>query len=160
MTKLIAIDSSTKSTGIALFIDGVYRESLLLSYPTSIDMTQRFRNMSLSILSVLKKYSPDIVYIEETVVVRNPQVQRFLTRLQGVVYGWCIQNNCCFETIRPTEWRKLSGIKQSKQKRDQLKKMAIEKVKEDYAIDVNDDVAESILIGQAVINKFSKSPVK
>lgn len=56
----------------------------------------------------------NIVYIEETVVLRNAHTQRFLTRLQGVVYAWCMNHGCEFNTIRPTSWRKAINLSTGK----------------------------------------------
>ena len=111
--------------------------------------------MSLSIWDTLSQYKPKSLYIEETVVVRNPQVQRFLTRLQGVVYAWCMENGCEFTAIRPTSWRKAVGISSGHKKRAELKAIAIQMVHNLYNIDVTDDVAEAILIGRAAINLYA-----
>ena len=117
-------------------------------------MDSRFKKMSNAIIDYLCNLDPDIIYIEETVVNRNVAVQRFLTRLQGVVYGYCIMNDCEFNVIRPSEWRKLAGLDQSKNQREELKKSAIEMVAKEFNINVSDDVAEAILIGKAAINRF------
>ena len=152
--RMISIDSSTTSSAYAIFDNGVYKKSSLII--CSGDMDERFKEMSLSFLKIFNKYKPDIIYIEDTVVPRNVQTQRFLTRLQGVIYSYCILNDCEFNTIRPTEWRKLVGITQGKKKkRNDLKNEAINLIKEKFNMDVNDDEAESVLIGLAVINKFT-----
>lgn len=77
-------------------------------------MDSRFEAMSQKLWGVLEIYKPNIVYIEETVVLRNAQTQRFLTRLQGIVYAWCMNHGCEFNTIRPTSWRAGIGMKQGK----------------------------------------------
>lgn len=153
--RLITIDSSTNKSGIAIFDNGKYNSNLLLDFSYDKKMDTRFEKMSLELIKTLNIYKPDIIYIEETVVLRNAQTQRFLTRLQGVVYGWCIQNNCEFNTIRPTEFRKQLGFKQGKNiKRNQLKEQAITYVKNKFNLEVNDDVADAICIGDAVILNF------
>ena len=105
--------------------------------------------MSLNILKELSTLSPTSVYIEQTYTARNPQTTQTLTMIQGVVYGWCITNNCKFNTIRPTQWRKAIGIKQSKLKRAQLKELSIKYVLEKYKLEVSDDIADAICIGEA-----------
>ena len=157
ITKLVSIDSSSKKTGFAIFKNGKYKNYRLLDYSTDKIMESRFKKMAIGILGILDELNPDIVYIEETVVLRNAQTQRFLTRLQGVVYALCILHDCEFNTIRPTEWRKRIGIKQSKNiKREQLKQESIQYVKEKYCVDVGDDVADAICIGDAVIKMFGE----
>lgn len=153
--RMLAIDSSTKKTAYAVFDNGEYKESKLIDLEKDKNMDSRFETMSLSLINALKEYKPDIVYIEEAVVVRNAQTQRFLTRLQGVIYGYCILNQCEFNAIRPTEWRKLVSIDQGKKKREELKQESIKKVEEEFGLTVNDDEAEAILIGIAAIKKFN-----
>lgn len=151
---MLSIDSSTTRSGVAIFSDGVYQESLLLDCSKLKNMDDRFKEMSLEFILVLHKYKPYIIYIEETVVNRNVAVQRFLTRLQGVIYGYCVLNDCEFNAIRPTSWRKLAGINQKGKKRDELKKLAIDAVYQRLGINVGDDEAEAILIGIAALELY------
>lgn len=152
--KLCSIDASTKSTGISIFINGVYSSSTLLQFP-NLSMNDRFPKMCMALLEELNRLCPLIIYMEEAATTRNAQTQRFLVRLQGIVYAWAIQHNAECEFIRPSEWRSLVGIHSGRKKRPQLKAEAITIVKEKLNIDVNDDVAESILIGMAAINKYN-----
>lgn len=119
-------------------------------------MDSRFEEMSHELWTILEIYKPNIVYIEETVVLRNAQTQRFLTRLQGVIYAWCMNHGCEFNTIRPTSWRKQLSFLQGKNiKRDQLKEQSVKYVFENYGLEVGDDVADAICIGNAAIKIFS-----
>ncbi len=129
--RIISIDSSTKKSAYAVFDDENYTMSELIVCNEK-DMDERFKNMSLNLLNILSNQKPNVVYIEDTVVPRNVQTQRFLTRLQGVVYAYCVMNGCEFHTIRPTVWRKLVGIIQGKKKRDELKKAAIKLVMDKF----------------------------
>lgn len=154
---MLALDTSTTKTGVSIWIDGKLDDYLLIDCSKNKVMDNRFKDMSFRIIDVLGNYKPDVIYIEDTVVVRNAQVQRFLTRLQGVIYYYCLENNCEFNTIRPTEWRKLLGFKQGKgTKREDLKKQSIQYVEEKYNVIVGDDEADAICIGTAIINKFNK----
>lgn len=155
MIKLITIDSSTNKTGIGYYIDGKFYNHELLDFSNDKNMDSRLKDMSVSLIHILNEFNPTILYIEDTVVLRNAQTQRFLTRLQGVIYGWCILHDCEFNTIRPTQWRKRLGFRQGKNvKRDQLKEQAINYVKEKYELEVNDDVADALCIGSAVLKMF------
>lgn len=161
ITKLCSIDFSSKKTGIAYFINGKYNCHCLIDCSKHKDMEIRFYNMCLGIWEVLEIVKPDIIYIEETVVLRNAQTQRFLTRMQGVIYAWCMNNGCEFNTIRPTQWRAAIGISQGRNvKREQLKAQAIQYVKRKYDLDVNDDEADAICIGDAVISIFLDKKAK
>jgi len=157
MIKMVSIDSSTKKTGVAIFENGVYSAFKLIDLSHVENIDSRFKEMSCEIWRILDHYSPTLIYVEETVVVRNAQTQRFLTRLQGVIYGWCIMNSCEFNTIRPTEFRKELGFKQGRNvKREELKQQSVSYVKEHFGLDVNDDVADAICIGSAIVKIFDK----
>lgn len=155
--KTLTIDSSTKSTGFSLFVNGKYKESFLIDLSTHKEVDKRFPLMVKEILNTLNTYKPYIIYIEEAVVVRNADTQRFLMKLQGVIYAWCLYNDCEFNTIRPTEWRKILEFQQGKKiKREELKKQSLAYVKEHLGIEAQEDVAESICIGLAVMKKWEQ----
>lgn len=150
--KLLTIDGSTQKTGIAYFCNCEYVEHILLDYSKDKNVKTRFESMSRGILNTLNKYIPNIIYIEETYMANNPQTSKILTRLQGVVYAWCLDNECEFNTITPTSWRKQLKFHQGKYiKRNQLKEQSIKYVLENYKLDVTNDEADAICIADAVM---------
>jgi hypothetical protein len=59
------------------------------------------------------------------------------------------------EYVYPSEWRAACGIRTGRGvKRETLKSADIKFVEEIYGVKVNDDVADSIGIGHAYINKL------
>ena len=61
--------------------------------------------------------------------------------------------NIIIEYVYPGTWRKTCGIKTGRGvKRDLLKIADIKFVKDNYNIDVNDDVADAICIGYHILN--------
>jgi len=159
--RMITIDASTTATGMAIFDNGIYNNVTFFELDSKkLNMDERFPLMTKWIYDTLEKYKPYIIYIEEAVVTRNAREQRFLARLQGVIYAYCLKNDCEFNTIVPTEWRKYSGIEQGGKKRPELKAAAIELVKTKYGLMVSEDEAEAILIGYAVIKKFEELEYK
>ena len=154
-TRLVSIDGSTQKTGIAYFCNGKYVEHLLLDFSKDKNMENRFESMSKEIWKMLDDYRPNIIYIEETYMANNPQTSKILTRLQGVVYAWCINNACEFNTIRPTSWRKQLNFQQGRNvKREQLKKQSLQYVLDNYGLEVTDDESDAICIADAVIKMF------
>ena len=152
--RLVSIDASTKSTGIAVWDNALLIDHETINAEDLGQMDNRFPYMAKALLSALTEQQPDVVYIEEAVVIRNAQTQRFLVRLQGVVYGWCLQHNCRFEAIRPTAWRKQLGFKQGRNVgRQDLKAQAVEYVQEQYPdlMDLSEDEYEAICIGVAAL---------
>lgn len=115
--------------------------------------------MVYEITALIEREAPDVVVIEETVVTRNPQTQRMLSMILGVVFGCCVINNFNYCALRPTQWRKLVRLDGEKlpRKRDELKLWSINKVAELYDIqDIGDDISDAILIGRAFINMIEE----
>lgn len=153
--KLVVIDGSTQKTGIAYFYNGKYKKHYLLDYSKNRNINSRFNDMSQAIWNLLEELTPNILYIEETYSAVNPQTTKVLTRLQGVVYAWCMNHNCNFNTIRPSSWRKQLNFIQGKGiKRNQLKEQSIQYVLDNYGLNVGDDEADAICIADAAIKMF------
>lgn len=156
-TRLVSVDGSTQKTALTLFVNGSYKKHTLLDFSKDKNIVSRFESMSKGIWNILNEFKPNIIYIEETYSAKNAQTTKILTRLQGVVYAWCLNNNCDFNTITPTSWRKQLLFKQGKSvKREQLKQQSIDYILKKFNLDVTDDEADSICIGDAVIKMFSK----
>lgn len=155
MTTLIGLDTSTKSTGVAIYHNGKLGATLLLTSNIK-DSDERMSDMVLQIYSLIDDYKPDIIAIETPSVARNVNVQRELTMLWGAVYGKCLGNKIHWCSYRPSEWRKwFKDNNPMPRKRIELKAWAIDKVKELFDIKVNDDIADAVLIGEAYIKQFS-----
>lgn len=155
--KLLSLDTSSASSGWALFVDGKYIQSGCLSINNKKD---KIYSMVLELFNLIKEIRPDIIVVEEMVVTRNAQVARNLTMILGAIYGMCIQMNIDWHTLRPTEWRKLIDTGKKPRKREECKAWSLQKVDEMFGVtDVSDDVSDAILIGQAYINMFNNGGV-
>ena len=167
-TSMFSIDSSTKKTGISIWRNGKYEKTFLVNYdekdrdkndPIKIlckTMNTRYPLMCKDIFQLLNQYKPSIIYIEDEVVSRNMDTCRFLFRLQGSIEGWSMMNDCEFNTVRPTAWRKACDFMQGRgHAREDLKKQAIAYVKKLFNITVSDDEADSICIGIYALKKFN-----
>lgn len=153
--KMISIDSSTNKTGFAIWEDGKFIRSGLIDLSSNKDITKRLPEMMKQITTLLSDEKADLVYVEEMNVTRNAQVARFLVRLQGAIQYWCTINGKWFETIQPTKWRKAIDLKGKSRKREDMKQAAIDLVDTEFGLQVNDDEAEAICIGQAVLKLYS-----
>lgn len=152
---LLAVDTSTKSTGFAVFVNGKLQDYDCLELKKIENTEKRIQKMINEIFGLMQEYKPDIVVTEMTVVVRNAQAQRNLTMILGAIYGYCIQNDIFYYSFRPTEWRKLVSDEKKPRKREELKLWSKHKAMELFGIPkVNDDISDAILVGQAYINKF------
>ena len=156
--KLISMDTSSTSTGVAIFIDGVLSRHFLIDLKNIKKTEERMSEMVKCIYKIIEDEKPDIIVTELTVVTRNAQAQRNLTMILGSIYGKCINNNIWYHSYRPTEWRSLVNTdkKPMGRKREDYKVWSLEVVKDIYDIDCHtDDVSDAILIGVAYVNKFS-----
>lgn len=156
--KLISLDTSSNSTGVAIFIDGILSRHFLINLKNIKNTDERISEMIKQIYKIIADESPNIIVTEMTVVTRNAQAQRNLTMILGAIYGKCIDNNIWYYSLRPTEWRSLIDTtkKPNGRKREDYKVWSMELIKDFYNIDCSsDDVSDAILIGRAYVNKFS-----
>lgn len=155
--KLISFDTSTSSTGYAIYLSGTLHRYDLLDFKRIKNTDERIKKMILKIYEIIEIEKPQIVVAEMTVVTRNAQAQRNLTMILGAIQGKCLENNIFFSLLRPTEWRKLVSDENEKlpRKREELKQWSKQKVSDIMGINyINDDISDAILIGQAYINMF------
>lgn len=155
-TTMITIDSSTKKTGIAVFVNGIYIEHHLIDHSKNLKMENRYPLMCIDLYNILETYKPEIIYIEDEVVSRNMNTCRFLFRLQGMIEGWCILNGAEFNTVRPTVWRSSLNFNQGRKfNRTDLKIQSIKFIKGVLNLNVTDDEADAICIGYYALNRFN-----
>ena len=156
--KLISLDTSTSSTGYAVYISGKLHRYDLIDFKRIKNTDERIKEMILKIYEIIETEKPQIIVAEMTVVTRNAQAQRNLTMILGAIQGKCLENNIFFSLLRPTEWRKLVNNEKEKlpRKREELKQWSKQKVSDILGInDINDDISDAILIGQAYLNRFT-----
>ncbi len=165
--KMISMDTSTVNTGYAIW----HNASLVLYGALQSEKgTDKFLQMANMILSLLEREQPDIVIVELTANETNGHTQRVLTKLLGIVHGWCVLQSVLhgkyidYVEYYPTMWRKLafnydenaesSLFLNNKGKLDH-KKRAIGVLQSRYGIVTkNDNMAEAIFIGEARIREF------
>ena len=152
------MDTSTSSTGYAVYISGKLHRYDLIDFKRIKNTDERIKEMILKIYEIIETEKPQIIVAEMTVVTRNAQTQRNLTMILGAIQGKCLENNIFFSLLRPTEWRKLVNNEKEKlpRKREELKQWSKQKASDILGInDINDDISDAILIGQAYINRFT-----
>lgn len=162
--KIISLDLSTKSTGYAIFND-----TELAGYgelkAASADVIARIYK----IIDQLKEIIKDNLDIQKVIIeevrpedktsnAKNIHTQKVLMWLQAalvfMIHDFCPKAS--IEYVYPSSWRTKCGIRTGRGiKRNELKMLDIEFVKEKYNITVNDDAADAIGIGHAYINNLS-----
>lgn len=98
-------------------------------------------------LNLVRTNEVAFVFIEGVQNQRNPRVFEVLAKLAGTLEVMLYESGYLVNVVKASEWRKRVGIKS--RKRVEVKKEAIEMVKEIYGLDVSEDESEAILMARA-----------
>lgn len=145
---ILSFDTSSVSTGWAVFRDGKYVKSGTIKKDVHIDIEKRVDEMCLELMNKIREVEPDVVCIEELSVMRNAHTTRVLSKIISSVYVFCLMNSIKYLEFSPPMWRSEIGIKG---KREVAKEEAIKYVKENFGKPVCDDEADAVCIGASYI---------
>ena len=147
--KLIAFDQSTTATGWCVMELGtadIIESGVIL--PKKNDETiDRITYTIKRCLNLVRTNEVAFVFIEGVQNQRNPRVFEVLAKLAGSLEVMLYESGYLVNVVKASEWRKRVGIKG--RKRADVKKEAIEMVKELYGLDVSEDECEAILFCRA-----------
>ena len=152
--KTLAIDASSKSSGIAIFEEGklIHYECIT---KTSTDSLKRIEEMAKRIRQVYDQFQPTNIIMQDILpqdVKHNQNVYKVLIYLQAAVVLSLHQTGAVVQFTTASHWRSICGIKTGPGiKRDSLKLASKHLVKNIYNIDVNDDISDAICIGMAYV---------
>lgn len=150
------IDASTTATGVAIMRDGklIYYELITIDSKKEKDAYKRVNEMLIRICNILDKFKINKIYMEKAICKGgNVDITIKLAYLSGGMSFYCVKKNIEFNNPVPSEWRKVIGIPTGRGVlRDTQKQTAIKAVKDWYKINVNDDVAEAILLARSAFN--------
>ena len=148
----MAIDASSKSTGIAIFKDKELVAHHLIA-AAGQDPLARIKKMVSEIEILYKAWNVTNVIMEDVIpedVRHNQNVFKVLHYLQAAVVLMLHGYEQKVEFYVSSEWRKKCGIRTGRGiTRDMVKAADIKFVKDKYNLDVNDDIADAICIGYA-----------
>ena len=147
--KLIAFDQSTTASGWCVMEMGTARiiESGVILPNKNDDTIDRITYTIKRCLNLVRTHEVTFVFIEGVQVQRNPVVYEVLAKLAGSLEVMLYESGYLVNVVKASEWRKRVGIKN--RKRAEVKKEAIELVKELYDLDVSEDEAEAVLFARA-----------
>lgn len=153
----LAIDASTKSTGIAIFKQNqlVYHQCIQAN---DNKVYTRINKMTKRIKQIYQKYKPTDIVIQDVLpqdVKHNQQIFKALIYLQAAIVLQLDKIKAPKITfVTSSHWRSKCGIKVGRGvKRETLKQASIRLVNQLYKINVNDDVSDAICIGIAYISE-------
>lgn len=147
--KLIAFDQSTRATGWCVMEMGTANiiESGVILPKKNDETIDRITYTIKRCLNLVRTNEVAFVFIEGVQVQRNPVVYEVLAKLAGSLEIMLYESGYLVNVVKASEWRKRVGIKN--RKRAEVKKEAIEMVKELYGLDVSEDECEAILFCRA-----------
>ena len=154
---LLALDCSTKATGVAIFKDKELIGQTCIT-ASSNDLYKRIHKMVDSVLAIVESIGIDQIVMEEVIPDHSKNTNTFkaLMYLQALMH---IELHDKFPQIKieltyPNSWRAVCGIKNGRGvKRDQEKAEDIKFANATYGLDLtSDDIADAICIGHAYLH--------
>ena len=155
--KLLALDCSTKATGIAVFDETSLLGSSVIT-ASSTDLIKRIHKMVDTIDQLITELNIDEIVMEEVIPDHAKNINTFkaLMWLQAAVMIMLHDNHpkVKIELVYPGSWRSACGIKIGRGvKRETLKEADIRFANETYNLTTNsDDEADAICIGHAYLH--------
>lgn len=147
--KIIAFDQSTRATGWCVMEMGTAN---IVEYgviiPDKRDETiDRVTYTIKRCLNLVRTNEVAFVFIEGVQVQRNPVVYEVLAKLAGTLEIMLYESGYLVNVVKASEWRRRVGIKNKK--RAEVKREAMEMVKNLYQIEPTEDECEAILFALA-----------
>ena len=153
MSILLALDLATKDTGYAIFNEDKLITSGVISEKSTY-LEDRLIGMKYQIINLCNKYNVDVIISEQEQSQKtvNMKATTALCKMQGVLRCTADDLKISYLFVKINTWRIDVGIKHNI-KREEQKKLALEKVKELFNLDIEkDDEAEALLIGRYFLN--------
>lgn len=159
----IGLDLSTSCSGY-----GVFKDNKLIAYgaikPKGDDWRDRIMDETMQLAGLLKKYSPDKLYIEDVPKKPGNNTLLKLGAVHGMILSLCAGFKLNPTFLLPNEWRRKIGLYDGTReglKREVLKEKAIIMANDIFGLDLEwhganskksqDDIAEAILIAYSQI---------
>lgn len=154
--RVIGLDNATEKMGVSVFDDGELVFYSLLEFDGLLE-ERLYAIHSVLTQVVFTQWEPNYVVFEDIQFQQNHKVYKVLGMLFGIVTLALKQKNLEHTHVQVKVWREYYQFASG---RNLAKHQAIQKVKTMYSIDVNDDVAEAILIGRYAVDKLAEKFVK
>ena len=153
---MLAIDASTKASGIAIFDNKQLIKWDCIKCEEN-NVLNRINYMTKEIQQIYLKYDPQIIIMQDVLpeeVGHNQSVYKALIYLQAILINMFHKYNKIVKLVVASHWRKQCGFKQGAGvTRQKLKQYSINLVKGIYGIEVNDDISDAICLGLAEIKE-------
>ena len=146
--KILTLDLSTKSSGWSFGQDIILKQHGYITASSKM-VEQRIIKMRDQIITLICRYNPDKIIMEQVRPQVNSHTNKVLMWLQGIITiaAYECKKSIQVQFMGASEWRAAIKIKQGRGvKRDEVKSYDIQYVKNKYNIIVNDDEADAICL--------------
>lgn len=151
--RILAIDQGSREMGLALYEDDTLIAWRYAKFSKSLPSTERLYQIAGFIAELVAEWKPDSVTLEEIQYQSNIDTYKRLAKLQGIIEVALFGLGIPSDRLMAATWRSMHKISGT---REQVKSAAIKRVKLYHNLDVNDDVAEAILMGQYAVSQYLK----
>lgn len=151
--RIIAFDQATEKFGLSIWDNGKLVFYNLYTFKgVVISRIAQIRKFVQEF--VINKWKPDFIMMEDIQYQSGGyggglMTFKVLAMLLGNLEELLTENNIEYNVVSPNVWRKYAGT--AGKNRTEEKMLSVAKVKERFNIKVNDDIAESILIGSYAV---------
>ena len=146
--KLLALDQATRTTGYAVFNDGV---PIVIGHftITKDDFAERLVEIRNTVIKLIEEYDIDTVAFEDIQlqnnVVQNVKTFKMLAEVFGVILELLQERKMEYYVVAPTVWK--ATFKIAGRGREAEKKLAQKFVLDEYNIKCTQDEADAACIG-------------
>lgn len=154
---LLALDCSTKSTGVAIFKEKELMATTCIT-ASSNDLYKRIHKMVDNIVKIVEQVGIQTIVMEEVIPDHSKNTNTFkaLMYLQALIHIELHDKHpeVQIELVYPSSWRSACGIEDGRSsKREQKKQKDIDFANRIYGLSLtNDDIADAVCIGYAYLH--------
>lgn len=149
MSKLLALDQSSRVTGWAVFDGDKLQEYGKFEFDSSIPIGTRLHLIKKQVNGLISKYQIEELVLEDiqfqTNVVNNVQTFKTLAEVFGVIIELCEELKLPWSAVLASSWKHTLGIKGSN--RAAQKKNAQDFIVNTYGVKPIQDICDAICIG-------------
>jgi len=163
ITRLLALDQSTKITGYAIFDNDILIKYGIVEIKGK-EASSRIIKVRKWIKLMIDTWKPDLVVLEDIQLqneeqegTKNVLTYKILAELLGVLEVFFTEYNIKYVLANISKWRNSENI--TGKRREDKKRCAQERIKKCYNIDTTDDEADAILIGRYIIESQKEEKI-
>jgi Holliday junction resolvasome RuvABC endonuclease subunit len=112
---IIAIDPSTKSLAFAVIERSGSQVKLKakgkINFTGLDDVMSKLNCLNGILPAIIDHHKPDMVVIEQTIYIQNPQTSRLLSYVVGHMLGLALASKVKVKDVGPLEWKRWLGYK-------------------------------------------------